>query len=191
MKRFSSRHGFTLVELMIVVTIIGMMAAAVAPALATALADGRASSAAVDLVRLGVRARAETTSTGLAHLLAFSQDPGSGLGRVELLRGIRNKCGMQEVVWDGTNSILIDRVAMTDYNIGASHRVDLRTLPNDLQIIQICYQPDGSMRTRNAAGGAFGFGDVEFTVTRSLNNVQQGAQRLVLFTSGGTARLVR
>ena len=137
-------------------------------------------------------------STGLAHLLQFGINAGSQLGGVWLFRGIRNLCNMQD--WAAANRFLIDRVNMADYNyaIGAtSHRVDLRPTTANQQTIRICYQPDGSVLT-SLAGGRFSFGNdavlgsnVEFAVTRRINNAQQGPQRLVLFTAGGTVRLAR
>ena len=181
---------------MLVVAIIGMMAAAVAPAIATAMAEGRASSASVDLVRLGGRARVETLSTGLAHLLRYSQvEYGQGqdkLGLVQLLRGNRNICNMMQGVWDNNNSVLIDRVDMTDYNLGVTHKINLQPInQGDVTTFDICFQPDGTMRTR-AVTGPFNFGgDVEFSITRTIGGHQQGPQRLVLFTSGGFARLER
>jgi prepilin-type N-terminal cleavage/methylation domain-containing protein len=191
MKRSRSRDGFTLVELMVVVAIIAIMAAGIAPAITSALADGRAGNAAVDLVRLGGRARSETTFSGLAHVLSYMAGQNGGLGVVQLLRGVNNRCNSQ--TW-GAGSALIDRVDMTFYNFGNTHVIDVKRTDGATAQIQICYQPDGAMMIRAGGSGTFTApvnAGVGFTITRSVDGTTRGVPRQVFFPYGGTARLDR
>ena len=82
------RVGYTLVELMIVVTIIGISVTAFAPGFSRAMADRRVSIAARELIRMGRRARSDTFGYLRAHLLWITPDK----GRVQLLRGRSNSC---------------------------------------------------------------------------------------------------
>lgn len=89
------REGFTVVELLVTVAIVGVMAAAIMPSLISARADGRQSDAAQELIRLARRARSHMLETGVAHLLRFTNqlaNNGPGLGRVELYSGMTNRC---------------------------------------------------------------------------------------------------
>lgn len=97
-----ARSGFTVVELMVVAIIVGVIAAAVVPALAEVRSDGRQSSAAQDIVRMGRRARAMTMETGVAHLLRFQHGNDArgsfGLGRFELFTGMNSRC--RQTPWE-------------------------------------------------------------------------------------------
>lgn len=187
MNRGMSQSGFSLVELMVVVSIIGIMAAGIAPAITSALADGRASNAAVDLVRLGGRARSEATFTGLAHRITYLANQERGFGRVDLFRGVNNRCNMQ--TWGGT---LIDSVILNQFNFGNTHVINVNPAA-DYQTqtqIDICYQPDGAMLVRLGGGGAFAMpptDGVGFNITRSPG----GVTRQVFFPYGGAARIDR
>jgi prepilin-type N-terminal cleavage/methylation domain-containing protein len=88
------RDGFTLIELMIVITIMGSKVAMIAPGLGEFLADARAASAAEAFVRLTRHMQARTQQTGLAHLLYFttSQGDSNGLGVIRVYEGLNNHC---------------------------------------------------------------------------------------------------
>jgi prepilin-type N-terminal cleavage/methylation domain-containing protein len=88
------RDGFTLVELMIVVTIMGAMAALIVPGIGEFLADARAASAAEALVRISRHMQARAHQTGLAHMLVFggTSTESGGLGVVRVYEGMNNHC---------------------------------------------------------------------------------------------------
>jgi prepilin-type N-terminal cleavage/methylation domain-containing protein len=94
------RDGFTLVELMIVITIMGTMAAMIAPGIGEFLADARAAAAAEALVRTSRHMQARTQQTGLAHLLVFgaTNNDSGGLGVVRVYEGMNNHC--RQTPWE-------------------------------------------------------------------------------------------
>jgi prepilin-type N-terminal cleavage/methylation domain-containing protein len=98
------RDGFTLIELMIVITIMGAMAAMIAPGIGEFLADSRAAGAAEALVRISRHMQARTQQTGLAHLLVFgsNNNDGGGLGVVRVYEGMNNHC--RQTPWAQTIS---------------------------------------------------------------------------------------
>jgi prepilin-type N-terminal cleavage/methylation domain-containing protein len=85
-----TRYGYTLIELMIVVTIIGVSITAAVPAMSRAMADSRVGEAARELVRMGRRARSETAAYLRAHLV-WIQPVAEG-GVISLIRGTTNSC---------------------------------------------------------------------------------------------------
>lgn len=82
------RAGYTLVELMMIVVIVGISVTAFAPGFSRAMADRRVSLAARELIRVGRRARSDTFGYLRAHLLWITPNA----GRVQLLRGRSNSC---------------------------------------------------------------------------------------------------
>lgn len=84
----TSRGGYTLVELMMVVAIIAASTLAFAPGIGRAVADRRVSSATRELIRIGRRARSDSFGYLRAHMIWITP----ATGRVMLLRGPNNSC---------------------------------------------------------------------------------------------------
>lgn len=199
MKRPNTHSGFTLIELMLVVSIITLMAAAAAPSFGASMADGRTANLSEDLVRIGRRARSEPMGTGSAHRLTYSRV--DDLGTLNLFRGDSNQCNLV------TSWTQIDRVDAKDFtgDINASERNSTHIIdfsPNEaaLQNVEICYQPSGitllrinsgSMFSEGVVSGGVGIFNVLYKVTRTLNGAQRGVIRYVLFPYGGNARIQR
>jgi len=80
--------GYTLIELMIVVMIVGVSLMAFAPGFGRAMADRQVSTAAREVIRIGRRARSETFGYLRAHLLVIMPTA----GQVQLLRAPTNSC---------------------------------------------------------------------------------------------------
>ena len=87
--------GFSLIELMVVVTIVSILVLAVRPSFNKYLANKHSIAAAMEVVRLGRRARADALGLQRAHLLYFQPAAGGGaqrFGTVSLLRGNAMHC---------------------------------------------------------------------------------------------------
>ena len=210
----SKRQGFTLLELMIVITIMGTMAALLAPGISEFMADARASSATEDLVRLSRHMRARAQETGLAHLMMFGRtatDSG-GLGVFRVYEGMNNHC--RTTPWPQTiNGALsdghapIEIVDMQFYNPAASGyrptaddsnrqviAVTAETGAGAVDTVNLCYEPSGATFEGAADTSVTGFvftrqiANIKFTVTRKVNAVQHGTTREVNFPPGGIAR---
>lgn len=210
----STRQGFTLLELMIVITVMGTMAALLAPGIGEFLADARASSATEDLVRLSRHMRSRAQETGLAHLLVFgrtNKDRG-GLGVFRVYEGMNNHC--RTTPWPQTvNGALSDGHApvetldMLTYNpssMGANVTVNdaerqviavtATTSAGAVDTVNLCYEPSGATYEGAADASLAGFVftrqavNIKFTITRTVNSVQRGTTREVNFPPGGIAR---
>jgi prepilin-type N-terminal cleavage/methylation domain-containing protein len=208
--------GFTLLELMIVVSIMGAMAAVLAPGIGEFMADARASGAAEDLLRLDRHIRARTQETGLAHLMMFSSsgDDSKGLGRVLVYEGMNNHC--RQTPWaqtiggsvtDGHTPVEQLDLRSSSYNavsgstqpsIDDSNRQVISIAASDgtnaRETVNLCFEPGGMTLdgTSSQAGAGFSFVNqtdtIIFTVTRQVNHEQRGPLRVVAFPPGGSAR---
>lgn len=196
--RRQRRAGFTLLEAMVVVAIIGMTAALAAPALSEAMATRRANEASYALVRIGAQARAAAMAYGRAHLLRFSNTSGgSGSdGRVQLWRGQLNLCSANDwsTLITGTCSgsqTCVGQLDMGSYDFG-THRVRMRI--TGATAADLCFQPDGEMYVA-ASGGVWaatapsGTGGVLFTFQRLVSGSPDGVVRRVVFPFGGSPRV--
>lgn len=152
-----TRHGYTLVELMIVVSIIGISAAAAAPAFSRAMAENRASQAVRELVRMGRRARSETAAYLRAHLVWIQ--PAANGGTVSLIRGRTNSCLLEN--WNnlftttgpcgGAGAACLETVSFADEQYRGVYFTEMMFEPMVSGIMQppastataICYTPSG------------------------------------------------
>jgi prepilin-type N-terminal cleavage/methylation domain-containing protein len=201
--------GFTIIEMMIVLCIVGVMAAAIAPSLGELLADNRQSSAAMDLVRLARQTRAQASTSGLAQLIRFrggNDDAGAnGLGAITVYAGMNTKC--MRTPWQltltpasGTGLGPSRLFHMGDYNpstgtptandldrhvIALSARLDGGQPQVDLRV---CYQPNGEVYV-GVPGLAVQTASVLFSITRTMDRAARGRERQVILPVGGNARV--
>ena len=202
------RAGFTLFELMAVVLIVMVAMALAAPSVTTALAEKRTGQVALDLVRLGRRARADSIAYGRAHVLRYSAaGAGGAFGRVQLFRGIAGGCNTNDWVpifaagaaCGSASSTCVDELdaSASRYRLGGSD--SLLSAPAGFAAVDICYQPSGVMMyspnggvTRFTANNspALGGGFV-FTIVRQRSGATEGPARWVVFPLGGTPRILR
>ncbi|HEX6240149.1 MAG TPA: prepilin-type N-terminal cleavage/methylation domain-containing protein [Polyangiales bacterium] len=134
--------GFSLIELMVVVTIVSILVLAMRTSFRKYQANKHTVAAAAEIVRMGRRARAESIGLGRAHLLYF--EPGGGanapFGRVSRLRGNALHCdhenwaphlalcgATEEQTPSGACAGRID-LSMTDWYY-RPHAIVLRSIP--------------------------------------------------------------
>jgi prepilin-type N-terminal cleavage/methylation domain-containing protein len=199
--------GFSMIELLISLTIIGIMSAAIAPSIGEMVADNRQASAAIDIVRIARKARALTISSGNAHLLRYQVGPG-GLGMIELFSGMNNKC--LQTPWAqaftapvGSRLRALETIDMAYYNpkTGSAPTVDdtgrqvvwVTGFVNAAAVnqVQICYQPDGDVYTAvppATLARQQSASPLLFRVFRAVNGSSRGTVREIVFPAGGNAR---
>ena len=86
------RNGFSLIELMVVVTLIGVTAGLAAPAMTDSLRDRKANLVARDMVRLFRNAAALSLGRGTAHMVSFMPALDNARGRLHLYVGTTPTC---------------------------------------------------------------------------------------------------
>lgn len=192
-------EGFTLLELMIVVTIIAVSAALAAPAITQAMSIARADRANHDVVRLVRQARSEAMAYGRAYLVHLDT---TGNGRVELWRGASSACRLEN--WTTTMGAgpcaspstpggnCVDYVDSLLYTVGG----DGVTLSMPGTRYDICFSPNGDALVR-APGTTGAFidppqGSVEIDTTRfdSVGGTPD-PQRGCLIPTAGAPRVLR
>jgi len=203
------RAGFTIMELMIVLVIVGIMAMTVAPSLSEVLGTNRHANAAMDLMRFMRRARSQSIATGKAQLIRFDATGSNKLGRIDVFNGISNRC--RQTPWADAIARPVNRSRafdMIDYNpsviggkpslddahrpvIGLSARV-LAIGVDPMPEVRVCYQPDGLVyRGWNPDPTVLRVQELEleFRLRRAVDGVRHGEDRLVVLPPGGNARL--
>ncbi|MEM6962005.1 MAG: prepilin-type N-terminal cleavage/methylation domain-containing protein, partial [Myxococcota bacterium] len=206
--------GYTLLELMVVVVIIGVLAALTAPAVGAALADRRVAQAAQDVVRLTRRGRSEAMALGRAHVLRFNQDWGDGTPAFRLYAGINNSCNANLDAWqpiftaaaaDCSNRFFcvddsyIGSFFRPRFTAAAAERVVVVSALGDE--VQFCFEPNGITRWRTGttdagtrflgSNNATLDGAAVFTFQRETDQGLVGVVRQVVIPLGADARVVR
>lgn len=192
---FRARNaGFTMVELMVIVTIIAIIAGLAAPGMMRAMSINRAQRATLDVTRLGRAARSDAISFGRTYLLRLVAGA-SGRGRLELWRGITDTCRTTPwntvMVADGCTSVppapdCIDSVDMDHYSTSSSWVV-LTSVGSPM----LCFEPDDELWVSN--GGAFT--EAALSELLRLRRFEMGGaareQRGVIFPPSGAPRTER
>jgi prepilin-type N-terminal cleavage/methylation domain-containing protein len=159
-------QGFTLIELMVVATVIGVSVIAFTPSFIFAMADRRASSAALEVSRVGRRARSEALGTQRAHLVWIRPGFG-GTGAIQLFRGLSAQCDIQPwLTLSGTcpavgtdNVGCLENIDLNDTHwFHSPFQIRLRTIragrenalpavltdPEEIGTTGLCYEPTGT-----------------------------------------------
>ena len=199
--RRSSLDGFTLLEAMVMVAIVGISAALAAPAMMNAIANRRAGEGVHAVVRIGARARSEAIGYGRAHVLTFSDSStGAGdMGTLELWRGTFDRCSANNWASIITSTCAGNRDCVDSLDMGTythpTNSAELRLMPAGTGG-SLCFQPNGDVYFA-AAGGLWsttppaGSDAMEFRVRRINHGSPAGVDRFVVFPFGGTPRIRR
>ena len=196
--------GFTLLELMVVVIIIGVLAALGIPSIATQLRDRRTNQAAHEVALLYRQARSLAMGRGAAVLVRFD---GSANGRVEVREAMNGDADLTRCLtlpatscsagnWDAA-SPRNRLVASFDVNAsGPYEKVKLAFFQADGtsagSAVDVCFSPLGRPYRRVAFNGAFTtMVDVPYLQVNRVDasNQPEGITRTVLVLPNGTSRL--
>jgi len=200
-RRRSSLSAFSLLEMMVVVSIVGITAALAAPAMMSSIANRRAGEATHSVVRIGARARSLSIGFGRAHVLRFTEAsaaPGGNFGTLELWRGRFDRCSANTwpTIITGACSASADCVESLDMGYYAHTSNQVRLTLDGATAGSICFQPNGDMFF-SGAGGLWGTTPpagtdaITFQVERLSGGSTAGVNRFVVFPFGGTPRILR
>lgn len=191
-QRGPQERGFTLLELMVVLTIVGVVAALAAPTIGNALANRRTGELALEVVSIVRQGRSASVGQGRAYLLRV--DPATE--QLMLFRGTTNRCAPL-ASWAATTSAGCAgnarcTAAVAGPQVGDStydFQVDGTDNP-----IDICFEPSGVTRWSQASS-AFSDthprGGVQVNVRRLVDGSTSGVVKLVAIPFGADARIVR
>lgn len=205
--------GFTLVELMVVLMVMGVLVSAALPAIGAGFADRRVAVVAREVVGLFQRARYMSNAYGRAHQVVFINDD-FGLGppfAFETLRGTAASCSISRFDNDGINIQnlvcgdpdhwrCVDHVYSMDFDPNPADNDSIRVIGhgNGVQGSRYCYESGSNNQTYvgnvlwanwNAPQAQAGHG---FLVYRSLDGNPVGVPRKILVPSGsGIPRILR
>jgi prepilin-type N-terminal cleavage/methylation domain-containing protein len=206
--RRAPEAGFTLLELLVVVSIIAVTAALATPAIMSALNDRRANEAALDMVRLARRGRSEAAGYGRAYMVRFNN--GSN-GSAVLWRGNNNGCNTNDwgtIIGSGCedNAMCVDALELDSSHFQTSSSQVVMTAPTLGATVDVCYEPTGRMLWRTSTTSRFtalnsaGAGDdatnlgggVRFAFApQKTDGTADGVTRRVVLPLGGDPRTVR
>lgn len=203
MRRSLPERGFSLLELMVVVTIIAILSALVLPSMTQAIRERHAQEAAVEIVDLLREIRSRAMYRGRAQTVVMRQ-VGTTL-RIEAYEGTESTCRRSRFrAGMGAGFVADEQVAVLDLsearyaNDGIASVI---TIPAATPYFQICYTPMGNtfyVTTETSMpsaawsndSGVVGTGGVfQIDVYQVRDGNQYGVRRRVMIPLGGIPRM--
>ena len=192
-RRLANVRGFTLVELMVVVVIIGIMATVSVPPIVERLRNRRASQAAQELALLYRNARVRALGQGFSVLVRYTSTTGwevreampFGTGTGSCTLQMTTTCTSNPWAVAGTDYRVVGRFTPSVYS-GVAETVTV-TGTGAVTTLDTCFTPRGRTftRTNTANTLAPSTSMVDIAVSRSVN----GRGGNVSILPNGTARL--
>lgn len=200
------RRGFTIVELLTVIAVIGILVAAAAPSFVSLLRDRRVDDAARNIADLYRRARARAMGRGSAVMVRWDASAAlptnaNPAGRFTMKEAVAGAAGPFSPFLPVSNCVGTNWADGADQNLFVKSFDDRRSryspaqasfvdpTGNALGYVEMCFTPRGRTFIRLAPAGAMapvnGVPRIEVT-----NTVDQATRAVVLPPTGG-ARIVR
>ena len=193
----STNDGFTLLELMMVITVISILVGIAGPGLARGFADIRARGVITDVMNEFNFSQSRARGYGRAQLLRFT---GANEGTVEHFDGNTNSCVASD--WGNISGSTCDRADARCLNvIAAGDRSGTETWSLEISTsatsgwdasanVEVCYDSRGTMHWRPGGTPTWSTslvgGGIRFQLVRP-----QSVSRVVVVPLGGAARRVR
>jgi type II secretory pathway pseudopilin PulG len=188
---------------MAVVTIIGIMAAAVMPAITEMIASTRQHAAANDIMLLARRARREAVLGKYAYGLVFQQFAGGGNGAIQVVTGVTGYCNRATAVNFGNDPFTgiplpqgwqaaLGAMSIGEFSFGGHRVFGTMQMPEGSvrAALNLCYAANGET---HVSGGGVPAGEqadpAVLLIQRTTGGLQTGIDRQVVFMPGGTARI--
>ena len=193
------RTGFTLVELMVVLTIMGIMVGLAAPTMSAAMADRRVGRAARDIVRIYRQARYSSMAYGRAYGVAYYYNPvtvfpmpaWSKNWRFKVYRG--TNAGCLRNTWDFMGASdgprLVASIQLTDYDPDVSDDDSIAVEAWNYQFL--CYEGGSSNRLWRSQVFSHGWtmsgrGGIGLAISRVVLGEPRGVMRKVFVPFGAS-----
>lgn len=190
-------RGFSLVELMLAITIISVTAALAAPAISRRLRDRRTNELAQRTSMTFRDARMRSQGRGAAVLVRFTAGTQGTLEVREAMAPTTDNCpGMPETgcttrVWDDSDSTRVKLVNIANRNEYYGMRIRaFDEAGSEQPSYEVCYSPVGGAQSRIPGGNWRRMTGVPaLTVRRYSGGAGDGLERRIFVLPNGTSRL--